>query len=143
MKVFRINPKVTIELTALVDVLFLLLIFFMFSYTQNQLRGYEVEIPVSSESETLSSSEKTFILTLHEDGRIVIDGDKREVPLDQLAEELVFLDTENTKLVVRAHNSVPLYLLVQVFDEIKRSGIQKAPFLETEWKKNRSNKESR
>ena len=135
MRIFRINPKVSIELTALVDVLFLLLIFFMFSYTQSQLRGYEVEIPVSSESETLSRGEKTFIVTLYQDGRIAIQDEQKEVLLDELAEELASLDTQNTKIVVRAQDTVPIYLLVQVFDEIQRSGIQKAPFLETQWKK--------
>ena len=75
-----------LSLTSLIDVIFLLLLFFMLSSTFSQFS--EVELATAGQGQAAVSERRPIFVQLREDGLRV---NAREVPLDGLAEALAAL----------------------------------------------------
>ena len=75
-----------LSLTSLIDVIFLLLLFFMLSSTFSQFS--EVELATAGQGQAAVSESRPIFVQLREDGLRV---NAREVPLDGLAEALAAL----------------------------------------------------
>lgn len=73
MNVLLINqrPKKRVSLTALVDVVFILLFFFMLTSSFSQNKGIDFQSPVVSESNTLQQPQ---LIELHQDGSLSLYG---------------------------------------------------------------------
>ncbi len=115
---------VGIDLTAMVDVVFLLIIFFMVSTTFISLEtGLPVDLPQAQTAEATPSDLPTVTVT--PDERVFIGGALME--LDTLTGMLqqMISDTGQTTVVLRADASVPHGFVVQVMDAIKQSGAQR------------------
>ena len=110
----RQRSPLILELTPLIDVVFLLLIFFMVSTTfVNQPSAMEVDLPTSDSSEVLSEGDDVGI-TLTSDGRVFIDG--QGVTMEQLSAELRRIAREDptTQVVVRADKGLTYQRLIDV-----------------------------
>jgi len=75
-----------LSLTSLIDVIFLLLLFFMLSSTFSQFS--EVELATAGQGQAAASERRPIFVQLREDGLRV---NAREVPLDGLGEALAAL----------------------------------------------------
>ena len=84
----RRRRRVTLNLTSLIDVLFLLLIFFMLTSTFRQLGEMELDLPESSTSTpALSGLEaRPTEVVLRADGSLLVDGEA--VDQEQLVQRL-------------------------------------------------------
>ena len=115
--------KVTINITSLIDVLFLLLIFFMISSTFVEQPGMKLELPESKTSSVERISE--LVLKINADGTFVLND--KPVQLDSLEIEfkklLPFL--EEKTLILKADKSIPHGIVVKTMDSAKLSGIEK------------------
>lgn len=115
----RISP--TLDLTPMVDVVFLLIIFFMVSTTFITLEtGLPVDLPQATTAE--GQPEGLPTVTIDAQQRIYLAG------TEVVEEELVGLlrsvldEAEVDTVVLRADQSVPHGLTVRVMDAIKRAG---------------------
>ncbi len=114
-----------INLTSLIDVVFLLLIFFMVSTTFERQALLRLELPEAStaESENLPDVVE-FIVT--GDGRLFV-GDQELVdarqPTVQAAIARRFRDNPDAVLVLRADGEAPHRLVVRVLDSAAAEGI--------------------
>lgn len=105
----------------MVDVVFLLIIFFMVSTTFITLEtGLPVDLPQASSAETQQSALPT--VTIDATRRIFVDG--TEVDEDGLvpAIQRMIEVTGSDVVVLRADASVPHGLTVRVMDAVKRAG---------------------
>jgi len=122
---FSTKPKrrVTINITSLIDVMFLLLIFFMVTSTFLEQPGMKLELPAASSAE--AARLEKLVLYIDPGGRIVM-GD-RAVPMDSL--ETVMADAaalaEEKTLVLKADRTVQHGTVVKVMDIAKRVGLEK------------------
>jgi biopolymer transport protein ExbD len=119
----RKKRRVIINITSLIDVLFLLLIFFMVTSTFLEHPGMRLELP-SARSAEAARLEK-LVLYIGADGGIVLND--RAVELDSLEvvmKEAVPLAEERT-LVLKADKTVQHGTVVRVMDIAKRSGLEK------------------
>ena len=110
----RQRPPLILELTPLIDVVFLLLIFFMVSTTfVDQPSAMEVDLPTSDSAEVLSEGNDVGI-SLTSDGRVFIDGEG--VSMEQLSAELRRIAREDptTRVVVRADKGLTYQRLIDV-----------------------------
>ena len=115
--------KVLINITSLIDVLFLLLIFFMISSTFLEQPGMKLELPEAKSFEI--QEQKELILHITPAGDIYL-GEKA-VAIDSLlfylTEEMTL--EENRPLILKADKLVPHGQVVEVMDIAKQAGIKK------------------
>ena len=114
------RPAVAINIAPLVDVVFLLVIFFAVSTTFLETAGLNLELPSSSSTAQREPQELTVFLA--SDGTLSYDGE--ELGQDDLRARLRRdLDDAETKMVVlRADTHTPHGTVVEVMDLVRESG---------------------
>jgi len=110
-----------LDLTPMVDVVFLLIIFFMVSTTFITLEsGLPVDLPEASSAEAQPEGMPTVTIDASE--RIYLAGSELDVTSLVPALQAVLRDSEQDVVVLRADQSVSHGLTVRVMDAIKRAG---------------------
>ncbi len=122
---FRIKRyiKPVINIASLVDVLFLLLIFFMVTSAFVEQPNIKLELPSTKHSE-VSKIENT-VLTIARDGQLFLQD--RPVDKEKLEKELrrIILDTGEEVLVLKADKEVSYGVVVDIMDDAKGAGFKK------------------
>ncbi|MHC4139201.1 MAG: ExbD/TolR family protein [Planctomycetota bacterium] len=122
---FRIKRyiKPVINIASLVDVLFLLLIFFMVTSAFVEQPNIKLELPATRHS-GVSKIDKT-VLTIARDGQLFLQD--RPVDKINLEKELrrIILDTGDEVLVLKADKMVPYGDVVDIMDDAKGAGFRK------------------
>ena len=115
--------RVMINVTSLIDVMFLLLIFFMVTSTFLDQPGMKLELP-SAESAEVARVEK-LVLYISSDNEVVFNG--MPVALDDLEETMLaaLSDIEDRTLVLNADKSVQHGTVIRVMDIAKKIGLEK------------------
>ena len=115
--------KPVINIASLVDVLFLLLIFFMVTSAFVEQPNIKLELPATRHSE-VSKIDKT-VLTISRDGQLFLK--KKPVDKQNLEKELrrLMLDTGDDVLVLKADKMVPYGDVVDIMDYAKGAGFKK------------------
>lgn len=108
----------TVELTPMIDVVFLLLVFFLVATTFQQMeRELEVSVP---QSETSGSGDgpEPIVINVLEDGKVVVRGNA--VTLDQLqtlvGRTIAEREDRRAKAVIRAHSKLEWERVIGVAD---------------------------
>lgn len=115
--------KVIINITSLIDVLFLLLIFFMVSSTFVEQPGMKLELPESKSA--ASEKIKDLVLEIKTDNSLVLNNEPISMEnLEKKFKELMPA-LEEKSLVLKADKSVSHGTVVEVMDLAKLSGLEK------------------
>ncbi len=119
----RTRRKVLINITSLIDVLFLLLIFLMVSSTFLEQPGIKLELP-QAESAALVE-QKEYILFVDKESKIFLN--KIEVTLADLEARLkqVLPQMKEGSLILKADQDVSHGFVVKIMDVAKKSGVKK------------------
>jgi len=125
MKVnFQTSKKVRIEMLPLIDIVFLLLVFFIYAMLSMAVhRGLPVLLPTSVSAKI--DKELILSVTVKSDGTLYVD--KEQVSLNDLAS---FLKTKSAPekdvgILLFADRSLSYQNLFQVLDQIKMAGIHR------------------
>lgn len=115
--------RVIINITSLIDVLFLLLIFFIVSSTFLEQPGMKLDLPKTSGREIAQMEGYTLFIT--SEGTMFLN--EEPVTLTDLSRRLKVLasEVEERGLVLKADENVRYGLVVEVMDIAKQSGIGK------------------
>ena len=122
---FSDKPKkrVIINITSLIDVMFLLLIFFMVTSTFLEQAGMKLDLP-SAESAEMTVTRR-LVLFIGADNEMVFGG--RAVPVDSL--EILMAEaaatSEDGTLVLKADKTVQHGTVIRVMDIAKRAGMKR------------------
>lgn len=113
-----------VNLTSLIDVVLLLLIFFMISTTFVLSPGLKVDLPESS-AEEIVQEEKDIIVVVTVDDEIFIGEDR--MTSDSLTEKLRKFKEEypDSNLIIQADEGASHGAVVVVMDSAKRTGFSK------------------
>ncbi|ESQ11368.1 MAG: biopolymer transporter ExbD [Thiohalocapsa sp. PB-PSB1] len=116
-----------LRLAPLVDVVFLLLVFFMLVARLDMPQTIAVQPPSASSGGTLRDS---VLIRLGPDGRVDLNGSALEVP--ELRERIApFLHQDaKTRFLVQTAYDAPLQSLVSVLDSLRTAGAQDLTLLE-------------
>ncbi len=111
-----------ISLTPLIDVVFLLLIFFMLSSSFLKFINIPIEGAAQSAGGEINRAELA-IISIDRQGQITIDG--QEVALEGLVEHLNNLMAKNqTKAVIRALEGVKAQKIIEVLHKARKSKLK-------------------
>lgn len=119
----RRKRDVTLNVTSLIDVLFLLIIFFMLTGTFKRVGELRLVLPPSSTaSATSAESVNDLELVAAEDGRLLLDG-VAVVPedLDTRLEEFRRADPER-RIILKAESGVVHGRVVALLDAVQNAG---------------------
>ncbi len=125
------TPVMAIELTPLIDMVFLLLIFFLVATTfQKNEREMQIALPFASSSGPISGALREIIVNVDADGGIVVAG--RRMETDELRDMIVQAVRNNPeqKVTVRGDRGTVYANIVRVLDVCKGGGVQE-PYLDT------------
>lgn len=112
--------KVSINVTSLIDVVFLLLIFFVVTSTFLERPGLDLSLPEASSTEAATREEVT--VQLEAEGRILVDGEPIELAALSESLEARLGETETGRVVLEADERVPHGRVVGVMDAARLAG---------------------
>lgn len=114
------GSRAAIPLTSLVDVVFILLFFFMLASRLATLQAIDVDL--SGGAGAVSPTERTVFVDLAADGTLALDG--RVLAPDALLETLSA--QSDLRVVVRPGEGVSLQALVDLMDRLRATGARLA-----------------
>jgi biopolymer transport protein ExbD len=119
----RPRPKVVINITSLIDVIFMLLLFFMITSTFLEQPGIKLELPAARTSAHAEPQE--YVLTVDKKGGMFLN--RQALALDGLEAEIrkALPKMKDGALVLKADQDVSHGLVVRVMDLAKRGGVKK------------------
>ncbi len=125
------NGVPTIEMTPMIDMVFLLLIFFLVATTFQQTeREMKIALPVASSSAPISTLLRELVINVDAAGAIFVGGRRMEASdLKTLVSDAVAANPEQ-KVTVRGDRVTAYAAIVSVLDTCKAAGIQE-PYLDT------------
>lgn len=110
----------TVDISPLIDVVFLLLIFFIVTTVFVKETGVEISKPRAATSEDLQK--QAILIAVTDEGRVWYGG--REVGVDGVRAVVAALleDDEQTPVVIRADSNAATEMTVRVIDAAKLAG---------------------
>jgi len=118
------NKKARIEMLPLIDIVFLLLVFFIYAMLSMAVhRGLPVALPTSSSA--LIDKELVLSVTVKTDGTIYINRD--QIPLNDLSSTLISKTKgyEEPGVLLFADRDLSYQKLFNVMDQIRTAGINR------------------
>jgi biopolymer transport protein ExbD len=119
----RPRRKVFINITSLIDVIFMLLLFFMITSTFLEQPGIKLELPTARTS--ANSEPQEYVLTIDKKGGVFLN--RLPVNLDGIEAEIrkALPMMKDAALVLKADQGTTHGLVVRVMDMAKRGGVKK------------------
>ena len=111
--------KGMIDLTPMVNIFFLLFIFFLFTSSFIFQPGIKVSLPKAVTSEVMQLDNVTITVT--KDDKIYLED--KQITKEELMGRLKMLAKEKMGLLIRADNRAPLGRIVEIWDACRREGV--------------------
>jgi len=127
----REDASATIEMTPMIDMVFLLLTFFLVATTFQQTeREMDIALPGAAAATPISAALREIIINVDAQGRMIVAG--REMQPADLSNAITAAVSINPaqKVAIRGDRATPYANIVQVLDLCKAAGVQ-TPFLDT------------
>lgn len=117
------RSRVLINITSLIDVLFLLLIFLMVSSTFLEQPGIKLELPPAETAVVVDQEEFTLFVDKH--GKLFLNN--LEISMDGLEAKLkeALPGMKDGSLILKADQDVSHGIVVRIMDSVKKSGVKK------------------
>jgi biopolymer transport protein ExbD len=108
-----------LEIAPLIDVIFILLIFFAVSTTVVLNKGMKLQLPSAT---TVAKEKKGTVISIDREQRLYID--QKLVAADLLQSKLaeVVKNVSDTQVIIRADQMTPYNFLIRVLDDIRLAG---------------------
>ena len=116
-----------IGLTPLIDVVFILLIFFMLASSFLDWKGFEMSVSITDGRSTSQSDTRPVTVEVDVNGGLSINGNA--IALSNLAPTLL-RDHDGSPVRLRPVNGANLQRLVEVMDTLGRGGVTDVEFIE-------------
>ncbi|MBZ5486739.1 biopolymer transporter ExbD [Halomonas aquamarina] len=109
-----------VNLTPMLDVVFIMLIFFIVTTSFIKESGIEIERPESSAASP--RPEAQVLVAITPEGAIWVDG--KPVDVHQVGQEVAGMLTEQGSAVIQADRDSTTGLLIEVMDRLKQAGVE-------------------
>jgi len=127
----RLKKDAAIDIASLVDVVFLLLLFFVVTTTFRESPGLKMDLPETTD-ETGVRLREVIVKIVHQDDSAVIYLLNEKITLDELPDrlkqKLEQLDKDKRSVVVEADKNVRFETVFEVLDIARQSGATNITF---------------
>jgi biopolymer transport protein ExbD len=120
------RKKARIEIIPMIDVMMFLLVFFvLISVNVIPALGIKTQQPSSSQTQPLKTKDVQVIVTLSKENAIQVDG--RNVELSELTRAIKQKanGSDQISIIVNSDKGAEVQTLIDVMDEVKKSGLGK------------------
>jgi len=111
--------KGMVDLTPLVNVFFLLFIFFLFTSSFIFQPGIKVNLPKALTSEVIQ--QEGVVITITGNDKVYLN--EREITTDEIASNLRLLAKTGTPLLIKADSKASLGRVVEIWDMCRNEGV--------------------
>lgn len=125
VQIKRSSVAGTLSLTPLIDVVFLLLIFFLVtSEFEEEERRLDIVLPTATTAVPMVGKPREIVIDIDEDGDVYLRGQPTSIDdLEKLLKASVASNPTNQTAVIRADRNTSFQPVVSVMDVCNRSGI--------------------
>jgi biopolymer transport protein ExbD len=117
------KKKIILNITSLIDVLFILIIFFVVSSTFLEQPAIKLNLPEASTSEAYAV-QKVVLYIDQEENMFLNDKPVKEETVAESVEQLISAQTDKS-LVLKADDKVTHGLVIRIMDALRKKGIYK------------------
>lgn len=124
MKIKRLlKQEASINMTPMIDVVFLLLTFFMLTSTYIKTSAINVDLPSAQTSD--AQPVRDVVITLYKSGDVTLN--EKSIKMDFLGKEVRKLYNQNNNIVVtiRGDQGVAYGSLIEIMDTVRLAGIKR------------------
>jgi len=111
--------KGMVDLTPLVNIFFLLFLFFLFTSSFIFQPGIKVSLPKAVTSEVIQ--QEGVVITITKDDKAYLN--EREISQDEIASNLKLLAKSKTPLLIKADSGASLGRVVEIWDMCRNEGV--------------------
>ena len=111
--------KGMVDLTPLINVFFLLFIFFLFTSSFIFQPGIKVSLPKAVTSEVIQQD--SVVITITGDDKVYLN--EREISQDEIASNLKLMAKSKTPLLIKADSGASLGRVVEIWDMCRNEGV--------------------
>ncbi|MDA0149958.1 MULTISPECIES: ExbD/TolR family protein [Vibrio] len=115
------GEQANVDMTPLIDVVFILLIFFILSASFQQQNQIKVERPNSQVTDAISSV--SVMVTIDDQGQVWLDNQNVEVSMLTARVKQKASQANNVSVVIDVDKSVDSGRLIQVIDKVRIAGV--------------------
>ena len=123
------DEDASIDMTPMLDIVFIMLIFFIVTTSFVKEKGLEVSRPKDSKTPPPPTNVKSLSIRVNEDGTIVVNG--RQVDIRRVEANIQSFLAENNQesAAVQAHPKAKHGDVTEVINEVKKAGISNVSVL--------------
>ncbi len=128
---FGHDQGAAVELTPIIDMVFLLLIFFLVATTFHQTeREMQIALPHAAHGGPISAAMRDIVINVDREGTIILNG--AVISPEDLQQRIIQAVQQNPeqKVTVRGDRDAPYQHVARVLDLCKGAGVQQ-PYLDT------------
>ena len=116
------DEQLSIDMTPMLDIVFIMLIFFIVTTSFIKVSGIDVDKPKASSAKRVKK--QAIIIAIGSDGTILVD--KKRIDIRALRHQIERLYSDNPKaaVVISADSASRTGLLVRVMDQVKLAGVE-------------------
>ena len=121
-KARRLREEATLDMTPMLDIVFIMLIFFIVTTSFIKETGIEINRPNAATAER--DEKGNILVAISENNEVFID--RRKVDIRAIRPNIVRLRAENPEgsVIIQADRASQTGLLVQAMDQIRLAGVQ-------------------
>jgi biopolymer transport protein ExbD len=117
------KKKIILNITSLIDVLFILIIFFVVSSTFLEQPGIKINLPEAATSET-HAVQKVMLYIDEEEHLFLNDEPVEKESVAERVEQLISAQTDKS-IVLKADDKVSHGLVIRIMDALRKKGVYK------------------
>ncbi|RLA09031.1 MAG: biopolymer transporter ExbD [Gammaproteobacteria bacterium] len=122
--------ELDLNLTSLIDVVFLLLIFFMVTTTFQQQSKIQINLP-QAESNNSKQYKNKIQIAINKNGFVFIDNIRIDINNDNLLKKSLSKYNKNSIIIIKADAIAPHQAVISVMDAAAKAGINSISFATT------------
>ena len=119
------SPEINLEITPLVDVIFLLLIFFVLSTQFIDLKTMSIDLPIIDKKTMSNLPEKRVKIEISKEGEVLINNTTiSEFSLKSLNEELSLIPSNIKTAIISADSDTRYQYIVTIMESLNSNGFK-------------------